>query len=161
MLTKGAQDNLGHMQLNKQVTLSCNNVLSLQERHQSSHNRGSVASQQVTQMFSSKNPEYSQEAHACSPYLPPTLCLSITFVMSLNDIRIICFPLLAGKPCTCTGEPCCLTCAPTSIPPLCSSTAMHRPSHQFCTPEFKPVTLSPSFFGAPSHWSLNFIKLTC
>ena len=33
VLTKGAQDNLGHLQLNKQRTLSCKNVLSLHERH--------------------------------------------------------------------------------------------------------------------------------
>ena len=44
ILTKSVQDTLGHMQMNKQGTLSCRNVLSLHERHQSSHDRGLVAS---------------------------------------------------------------------------------------------------------------------
>ena len=44
ILTKGVQDNLGHMQINKQGTLSCRNVLLLHERHWHSHDRGSVAS---------------------------------------------------------------------------------------------------------------------
>ena len=28
---------------------------------------------------------------------PPTLCISITFMTSLNDIMIVCFPSLGGK----------------------------------------------------------------
>ena len=116
ILTTGAQDNLGHMQMNKQGTLSCKNVLSLHERHQSGCNRGSVAFQQVTRMFSSKNPDDSLEAYVCSPYIPPTLCISITFVTSLNDVMIVCFPLLVGKPCACTEELCQLACTPTGIP---------------------------------------------
>ena len=83
--------------MNKQGTLSCKNVLSLHERHQSSHNRGLVASQQVTRMFSSKNPDDSLKAHAHSLYIPPPLYISITFVTSLNDITIICFPFPGGK----------------------------------------------------------------
>ena len=107
-----------------------------------------------------KTPDNSPEAHACSPYIPPTLCISITFVTSLNDITIICFPLPVGKPCTCAGEPCWLTCTPASILPGCSSTAMYGPSHQFCIPNFEPVTLSPRYFDAPSYQSLKFIKIT-
>ena len=149
MLTKGAQDNFGHMQLKKQGTLSCKNILSLHKRHQSSLNRGSVASQQVTRMFSSTYPDDSPEAHAHSPYIPPTLCISIMFMTSLNDIMIICFPLLVGKPCACAGELHKLTCTPASIPPSCSSTAMHGSSHQFCIPNFEPVTLSPGISMCP------------
>ena len=87
-----------------------------------------------------KTPDDSPGAHVHSPYIPPTLHISITFVMSLNDITIICFPLLAGKPCTCTGELHQLACAPTGIPPCCSSTAMHRQSHQFHILNSEPVT---------------------
>ena len=92
------------MQLNKQGTLSCKNVLSLHKRHWSSCNRGSVASQQVTRMFSSKTPRCnSLEACACTLliYLP-TLCISITFVTSLNDDHDCLLPSsMAWKPCTC------------------------------------------------------------
>ena len=97
VLTKGALDNLRHVQRNKHGTLSCKNVLSLHKRHWSSCNRGLVASQQVTRMFSSKNPDNHLKGHVCSPYIPPTLCISITFMTSLNDITIICFPLPVGK----------------------------------------------------------------
>ena len=48
-------------------------------------------------MFSSKNLDDSLEAHVHSPYIPPTLCISIMFVTSLNDVTIICFPFVAGK----------------------------------------------------------------
>ena len=107
-----------------------------------------------------KTPDDSLKACACSPYIPPTLCISITFVMSLNDIAIVCFPLPAGKCCICTGEPCQLVCAPAGVRPICFSTATHGPSHQFHIPNFKPVTLSPRYFGVPLYWSLKFIKIT-
>ena len=150
------------MPLNKQGTLSCKNVVSLHERHRSSHNRGSVASQQVTKMFSYQKPQMIASRLMCTLLIyPTTLCVSIIFLMSLNDVTIVCFLLLVGKPCTCTGEPCQLTCAPTGIPPSCFSTATHGPSDQFRIPNFKPVTLSPRYFGAPSYQSLKFIKITC
>ena len=85
------------MQMNKQGTLSCKNVLSLHERHWSGHNRGLVASQQDTRMFSSKNPDKSLKTHVHCPYMPPTLCISIVFMTSLSDIMIVCFPLPEGK----------------------------------------------------------------
>ena len=146
--------------MNKQGTLPCKNVLSLHKRHQSSHDRGSVASQQVTRMFSSKNPDDSLRAHVCSPYIPPALCISITSMMSLNDIMTICFPLPVGKHCTCAGEPCQLTCTPTSTPTSYFSTATHELSHQFHIPNFEPVTLSSRYFGVPSYQRLKFIRIT-
>ena len=119
------------MQMNKQGTLSCKNVLSLQERYQSSHNRGSVASQQVTWMFSSKNPDDSLKAFACSPYIPPyPVCKH-----NVHDIT-----KWHHNHCACAGEPCWLACTATGIPTSCFSTAMHRPSHQFHIPNFEPVT---------------------
>ena len=39
-----------------------------------------------------KTPDDSLKAHAHSSHIPPTLLVSITFVMSLNDVTIICFP---------------------------------------------------------------------
>ena len=41
------------------------------------------------------------------------------------------------------------------------STAMHEPCHHFLNLNFKPVTLSPRYFGAPSYQSLEFIYKTC
>ena len=129
--------------MNKQRTLSCRNVLLLHKRHQSSHNRGSVACQQIIRMFSSKNPDDSLKACVHSSYIPPFLCISITFVTSLNDVTIVCFPLLVGKTlCMCRRamqahlhicwHPCWLISA---VP-----TAMHGPACQFHIPNFEPVT---------------------
>ena len=93
-----------------------------------------------------KNPGNSPKAHA------PTLCISIMFVMSLNDITIICFPLLVGNPCACAGEPCWLACTPTSIPPSSSSTGMHRPEPCWlaCTPAGTPPNCSSTAMHGPS-----------
>ena len=128
------------------------NVLSLHEKHQSSCNRRSVASQQVTRMFSSKNPNDCPKAHVCSPYIPPTLCISITFVMSLNDVMIVCSPLLAGKTlhmCRRAILVCLFTC---------------QYPHQlffYSYTQFQACdTLPPRYFGAPLYWSLKFIKIT-
>ena len=150
------------MQMNKQGTLSCKNVLSLHKRHWSSHNRELVASQQVTRMFSSKNPDDSLKAHVHSPYIPPTLCISITFMTSLNDIMIVCFPLLGGKKhCTCAAKPCWLTCAPTWIPTSCFSTATHEPSTSIPYPKFPSLWYSPpGILVHPHTWSLKFIRIT-
>ena len=40
------------------------------------------------------------------------------------------------------------------------STATHKPYHQFCIPNFEPVTPSPSYFGAPLYQSLKFNRIT-
>ena len=128
------------MQINKQGTLCYMNVLSLHERHQSSHSRGSVASQQVTRMFSSKHPDDRPKARVYSPYIPPTLCISITLVMSLNDITIICFPLPVRKT-LCMHRKAMLIC-------LCTCQHPHwlffysyaQTSCQFHIPNFEPVT---------------------
>ena len=71
-------------------------------------------------MFSSKYPDDSLEAHTHFPYIPPTICISILFMTSLNDIMIICFPLLAGKAlCMCrkshAGLPACLPASPLTV----------------------------------------------
>ena len=105
---------------------------------------------------SPKTPDNSLEAYMHSPYISPYL----THKHNNCDVMIICSSLLVGKPCTCTREPHPLAHAPTSIPPICLSTAMHRPSHQFHIPNFEPVTLSPRYFGAPSYQSLKFIDIT-
>ena len=110
---------------------------------------------------SPKTPDNSLEAHACSPYIPLTLHISLMFVTSLNNVRIVFFPLLVGKPCAYAGEPCWLGCTPAGIPPACSSTAVHGPSHQFHIPNSKPVTFTPRYSGAPLYQSLKFIKITC
>ena len=94
-----------------------------------------------------KNPDNSPRAHAHSPHILPTLCISITFVMSLNDITIICFPFPTGKPCTCAGEQHQLTCTPAGIPPGCSSTTMHGPSHHFHILNSKSVTYISRHYG--------------
>ena len=90
-----------------------------------------------------KNPHDSPEACVQSPYIPPTLCISITFVMSLNVVMIICFPLLVGKTlCMCRRAMlahlhiCQHPHQPISIFP----TAMHRSACKFCIPNFETVT---------------------
>ena len=96
-----------------------------------------------------KTPDDSLKACVHSPYIPPTLCISITFVTSLNDVMIVYFPLPVGNPRACTGEPHQLTCTPAGIPPSCLSIATHGPSCQFHIPSFKPVTLSPGISVCP------------
>ena len=44
-----------------------------------------------------KNLDNSLELMCASPYILPTLCVSIMTVTSLNDVMIVCFPLPAGK----------------------------------------------------------------
>ena len=80
------------------------------------------------------------QVHVCFTYIPPPFYVSIIFVTSLNDVMIFCFPFPAGKCCTCTEELCWLICAPAGIPTGCSFIATHGPTHQFCIPNFKPVT---------------------
>ena len=131
------------MQMNKQGTLSCRNVLLLQDSHQSSHNRGLGGFLASYRMFSSKNPDNSHKAHAFSPYIPPTLCVSITFMMSLNDVTIICFPPLMGKTLHMhrRATPSHLhICWHPHWSILMFPTAMHGPSCQFCIPNSEPVT---------------------
>ena len=108
-----------------------------------------------------KNSDDSLEAHVHSPHIPPTLCISIMFIMSLNDVTIICFFLLAGK----TLHACRRAmlahlhiCQHPHQPISMFPTATHRPAHQFHILNFKPVTLSPRYFGAPSYQSLKCIK---
>ena len=147
------------MQMNKQGILLVWNVLLLHKRHHNSNYRGLVASLQVTRMFSFKNPEDSPEALAHFSYIPLPWCLSKMVVTSLNDIRIICFPFSAGIALCMCRRPiliCLYTC---QHPHWLFSTATHKPCHQFCIPNSKPVTLSPRYFGAPSYQSLKFIKI--
>ena len=85
--------------------------------------------------------------------------MSRAVVTSLNDVRIICCSFSVGKAlCMCRGAAliCLCTC---QHPHQLFSTAMHEPCCHFCTSNSKPVTLSPRYFGAPSYWSLKFIKI--
>ena len=136
------QDNLRHKQMNKQGTLSCQNVLSFHERHQSSCNRGSVASQQVTRMFSSKNPDDSLEGHVHSLYIPPPLCISIMFVTSLNDIMIVCFPFPVENHAHVqkSYDSSLCTCQHPYWTNLTVPIATHKLTCQFHIPTFEPVT---------------------
>ena len=90
-----------------------------------------------------KNPDNCLKAHACSPYIPPTLCISITFVMSLNDVMIVCFPLSLGKTLHMHRRAMlahlCIHQHPHQ-PISMFPTATHGPSHQFSIPNFEPVT---------------------
>ena len=88
----------------------------------------------------------------------PTLCISIMFVTSLNDITIICFPLLAGK-----ALHMCRRAMPVCLcthwhPHWLFSTATHEPFCQFHIPYFEPVTLSSRYFSVPSYQSLYLLK---
>ena len=134
------------MQMNKQGTLSCRNVLFFLGHYQNI--------QLKTQMIALRL------MHALLIYHPP-LCISIMLVTSLNDITIICFPFLAGKTlCMCRRAALahlCI-CQHPCWPTLVFSTAMHGPYHQFHIPDFEPVTLSPGYFSVPSYQSLKFIK---
>ena len=101
----------------------------------------------------------SRLMHALFIY-PPALCINIMFVTSLIDVTIICFPLPAGKTlhmCR-RATPVCL--CTHWCPHLLFSTATHEPFCQFYIPNFKPVTLSPRYFGAPLYWSLKFTRIT-
>ena len=57
------------MQMNKQGTQFYWNILLLHERHWYSWSRGLVASYQLTQPFSSRNPDNSSKALACFPFI--------------------------------------------------------------------------------------------
>ena len=85
---------------------------------------------------------------------PLTLCVSITFVTSLNDVTIVCFPFLAGKALHMPRRAMTVHLYTLQHPHQLFPTAVHGPSHQFCIPNSEPVTLSPWYFGAPSYQSL-------
>ena len=111
-------------------------------------------------MFSSQNPDDSLEVCACSPYIPPPLCISIMLVTSLNDITIICL-LLWCKKALCMCRRAALThlhiCQLPYQPIIVFPTAMQGPYHQFSILNFESVTLSPRYFGGPLCQSLKFI----
>ena len=149
------------MQMNKQGTLSCRNVLSLHQRHWSSQNRGQWLLSKLPECSAPKTQTIaSRLVYALLIYLP-TLCISITFVISLNDVMITCFPPSAGKTLHMHRKAtlaclhiCQHPCQPISKFP----TVKHGPSHQFHIPSSKPVTLSLRYFSVPLYWSLKFIK---
>ena len=63
-----------------------------------------------------KNPDDNLKLMCTFPYILPTLYISITVVTSLNDVTIVCYPLLVGKPCACAQESCQLAYASAGIP---------------------------------------------
>ena len=112
--------------------------------------------------MTAKNPDDSLELMCASPYMLPILYISITTVMSLIDIMSICFPLLAGKTLhmhsrIMLAHICICQHPHQSNPTILIAT--HEPTHQFHILISEPVTLSPRYFGVPSYWSLQFIKI--
>ena len=92
---------------------------------------------------------------------PPILCISIMCVTSLNDVTIICFPLLVGKTlhmCSRVMLTCLHICQHPCQLIFNVSLPAHEPIHQFCISNSEPVTLSPKYFSVPLYWSLQFIK---
>ena len=128
------------MQMNKQGTLSI--------RMYSPSTRGTEVATTEGWWLLCKVPECSvpktkmtapRLMHALLIYRP-TLCISIMFMTSLNDITIVCFPLLAGKALHMyrRAMPVCL--CNRWHPGRLFSTATHEPSRQFRIPNFEPVT---------------------
>ena len=146
--------------MNKQGTLFFWDILLFHKRHHNSCYRALVALFEVMRMFSSKNPDDNPEALACFLFI--LYCMSQVVVMSLNDIRIICFHFSVGKAlCMCRRAVliCLCTC---QHPHQLLSTTMHEPCHHFCILNSEPVTLSPRYFGSSSYQSLKFIiKIIC
>ena len=94
--------------------------------------------------------------HVFSLY-PIPKCTSRVIMMSLNDFRIICSPILVGKAlhmhrgiawiCLCLHwHPCQLF-----------SSIMQEPCHVFHNPNFEPVTLSPGISVHPHTRVLNLL----
>ena len=83
----------------------------------------------------------------------PTLCVSIMFMTSLNDVTIVCFLLLVGKalPMHRTGMlvHLCTHWYPCQLFPM----AAHEPSHQFRILNFKPLTC---IYIRVCSWSQHF-----
>ena len=88
---------------------------------------------------------------------PIPRCPCRMIMTSLNDVRIICSPFSVG-----TALHMYRGIARIHLH-LCQhlhrlfSTNTQEPCHVFLKPNFKPVTLSPRYFGAPSYQSLEFI----
>ena len=128
------------MHMNKQGTQFYWNILLLHERHRYIQSRGSVASKQLTQPFSSRNPGDSPEALAHFPFIPSPKCMSRVIMMSLNDVRIICTPISVGKAlhmCRGIAKICLHLC---QCPHELFSSTMQEPCCIFYNPNFGPVT---------------------
>ena len=128
------------MQMNKQGTLSCRNILLLHKSTKVAVIEGRWLLNKLPECLSPKTQmTASRLVHTLLIY-PHTLYISIMFMTSLNDVTIICFPLLVGK-----GLHMCRRAMPVCLcthhhPHQLFSTAMHEPSHQFCILNFEPVT---------------------
>ena len=143
--------------MDKQGTQFYLNILLLDERHQNSHGKRSVASKQLAKLFRSQNPDNSPEPLAHFPFIPYPQYMSWAIMTSLNDIRIVCSPISAGKTlhrCRRAALTCLHTC---QHPHQLFSTAMQEPCHHFLNQNSKPLTLSPRYFDAPSYWNIEFI----
>ena len=90
MLTKGVPNKSGNMQVSKQSTLFYWNILHLHKGHWCNQSRGTVTSYQLTEMFSSWNPDDSPKACVCFSYIPPSPIAWAIVVTSLDDVMIIC-----------------------------------------------------------------------
>ena len=94
-LTQDAQDNLRHIQLNKQRTLSCLVIVPLLERHWGSQVRGCVASRMDQLGNELKGPgtksERTPQSHAHFLLYLPLIYIRRTPVTLSNYITVICF----------------------------------------------------------------------
>ena len=116
----------------------------------------------MTQMYSCQNADNNLKLVCASPYILPTLYVSINAVISLNNIMIICFPLPTGKTLYMHSRvtlTCLHICWHPHQPLLTVLVATHELTHEFHIPISKPVTLFPRYFSAPSYQSLKFIEL--
>ena len=104
VLTKGVPNESGNMQVNKQSTLFYWNILHLHKGHQYSQSRGLVTSYQLTEMFSSQNPDNSPKVCACFSYIPPSPIAQVIVVTSLDDVMIVCSTFQWKKHCACAEE---------------------------------------------------------
>ena len=151
MLTKGVPNKSGNMQVNKQSTLFYWDILHLHEGHWCSWGRGSVISYQLTKTFSSPNPDNSPKALGWFSYILPSPIAWAIVVASLNDIMIVCSTFSVGKALHMHRGNAIIHLHICWHPHqmFTTTTAPHKPHHLFHDPNFKPVTLSPRYFGVP------------
>ena len=83
-------------------------------------------------------------------------CMSWVIMTSVNDVRISCFPILAGKALCMHREIAMICLCINQHPCQPFSSATQEPCHVSYNPNFKSVTLSLGYFGAPSYQSFEF-----
>ena len=143
--TEGSPERSGYMHIVKQVTHSILIMLFFTRGTKIAKVEG------LWLVYGPGNPDDSLEVWLCSPFIIP----SLNSMRDPHDVMIVCSDLPAGKPMhmhigTAT------ICASTSIHARTpNTTKASEPLCLFLNPILVPVTLSPSYFGAPSYWSPN------